>query len=124
MRSLVVAVSCLLACGDGGSDVPPEALFVDLDDAQVMELCQHLVDQRGPDRAVTCADGEITVTGATVAECIETFGANQTQFPDCPLTVEQLETCGEALAARTDDQICNDPLPDICVVTHDAACGT
>ncbi len=120
-RWLACVAILVVGCGGGGSS----KRLVDLDQTEVMDLCEDFLVILGPPRTVECGDGLTVFTGGDpVAECIVDFNADYADKPDCPATVADATTCRDAIAGQTDAQICALAPPDECAPLFDERCFT
>ncbi len=99
--------------------------LVDLTPDEVTSLCEYVTSLSDP-RTVDCGNGTtITVEGQTVEECVSSFTMDQTNAPNCMVTVAQAEACSEDLSAFTDEQLCSDTttIPASCAPLFSADCN-
>lgn len=118
---VIVALMCsglIAACTSTGSGVSGSKPLLDLNNAEIADLCEYFVDLFGPARTVDCGGGlTITVGGGSVAECIEDVQDSQDTALNCTADVFDAEFCAEDLADIPDEELCDDgPLPSSCTV--------
>jgi hypothetical protein len=94
--------------GGGSSGVPGNLPLGQLDPAQQDQLCTFIADTF-PSRSVMCPDGSMVKVGGTKADCVA-----KKHPTTCMATVAQAESCTEAFATQTDDQICKITIPEAC----------
>lgn len=133
MKIIGTAFVCMLlafGCGGGGgsdgSGVDPNVLLVEIEPDEAEAFCEYQQDLAGPPRTIECAEGEdIEVEPFDLDGCVDDLLSIGDEAPECPVTVGELETCFEDLAAFSDDELC-DPegvdLPASCEVLLDPDC--
>jgi len=122
--SAVLCTSLAIACGggSGGSGVDGSLELADLGAGEAADLCDYIVDVLGPERTVDCGGGVmLTVGGEDAAECVDDFNT----FPaTCTATVDNAESCAEALGALSDAELCADEsFPAACAPLISQTCG-
>lgn len=108
---MIVAIGCGGGSG-GGSGLPGDTRIADLTPGEVRQFCEYSLG--GETRTIACPDGDRTIGGGDIDNCVDGFGEQQPLYDRCGLTVAELETCVDAFAVQTDDQICARDTPDEC----------
>jgi hypothetical protein len=117
-----LAFACGGGSGDGGSGVSGSKTLVSLSPSEVTQFCEYTIDVAGPERTVECGELDVTTGSQTLAECVADFDESKANAPNCPTTVSQAEACIEALADRSDAQICAFEIPAVCAPLFSEAC--
>jgi hypothetical protein len=89
--SLLLLAAALAGCGEetGFSGVSPDERVGALSTDEMRELCTWAIGEQGGEGAMYDCGGGNSVTLDTVDACV----AEQDDYADCSLTVEQLESC-------------------------------
>lgn len=96
--------------------------------AEIEAFCEYQLELFGPRRTIDCGGGTTAMRGlsTTLEQCVMETTEDQLQFPECQITVGELETCFEALAGKTDAAICmgDDDIPIECAPLFGPGCGS
>lgn len=128
MKKLILAFGAMstlaVACGSDGpstqSGVSGSRLVSDITMAEATKVCTYIVDELlGAERTVTCANGDMGPVGVPAAErqaeindCAADAVADAVEFPNCAITIKELEDCYEAIIALNDEmRYCSDTAP-------------
>jgi hypothetical protein len=131
IASAFFCTGLVIACGGGGgggggSGVSGSKQLVDLNDAEITDICEYLADLAGAPRMVTCDGETLTIEAQSVAECSAGINGNIDMFPDCAATVDNFEGCAEAIDGLSDDGICalfgGGALPAACTALSGPGC--
>jgi hypothetical protein len=118
-----LVIACGGGSGSGGSGVSGSKKLVDLNSAEITDICEYLEDVAGPMRTITCPDGNTVTIDGNVAECVMSVTESQTAAPNCMATVDNYEGCAEAIAALSDAELCDlSSLPAACAPLLSAEC--
>lgn len=129
MKKLILAFGAMstlaIACGSDGpstqSGVSGGRRLSQLNMAEATKICTYLADDLfGPVRMVTCMDGTGGDVGVDPAErqgliddCVMGSLEDAAEFPNCTITVQELENCYEAIIAQSDEvRYCTETTPD------------
>ncbi len=126
MKWLSVVALCA-ACGGSGSGVDGSKQIVDLDDSETRALCEYRLELDGTEREIDCGNGlVITLAGGSVDLCITGSVNFREMFPNCKVTVDELEACLEEWADASDATRCHAKFTDMpaCKVFSPAECGS
>ena len=96
MRRMIVVVA-MIGCGGGGgkSGVSSDKKLNQLSASEISDFCSYEVDVQMAPRTVDCGNG-LSVTLKDKAACIASFAMFSAT---CAATVEQAESCAEAVGA-------------------------
>ncbi len=129
MRMVLLFALVLAACEHGkggfavgGSGVAGDRQVGELDAGEIDRLCAYLLSIAPTPRTVTCPDGDsVEIEETSRAECVMVLSDPEGSFATCTITVDEYETCVEAIVARSDAEICDNAFPPECEPLLDCA---